>query len=309
MNRRTTLGAAAALAALPAQAQAQVQAQAPAQQPDRPAYRPHTVRSADGVEIATYDYGNPDGVPILLIHGYAQAAISWTMQTTNAALLREFRLVAIDLRGHCMSGKPEGHEHYRESRRWADDVKAVMDTLSLRRPVMVGWSYGGRLIGDYLQHHGSGNVGAVNFVCAVASGDPAYFGGAGRFIGQMVNADPLTAIRGTHDFLRACFEVQPHPGDMLTMMAFNGMVPRHVRISLGGRPAQYGEVLRALDVPVLVTQGERDQLIQMAMARYIAETVPGARLSAYAGIGHSPFWEQPERFNAELTALARSARR
>jgi non-heme chloroperoxidase len=302
LTRRSTLGAAAAAGALPA-----LPAQAQPVPPPTP--RQHAIRAPDGVEIAAYELGNPDGVPILFLHGYAQSAISWSRQSNAPALAGTFRLVAIDLRGHCMSGKPEGHEHYRDSRRWADDVKAVMDALSLRRPVLVGWSYGGRVVGDYLQHHGTDNVGAVNFVCAVASGDPALFGAGARFIAPMASPDPLSAIRGTHDFLRACFEVQPHPGDFITMMAFNMMVPRHVRISLGGRPAQYGDVLRALDVPVLVTQGERDQLIRMEMARYIAETAPGARLSAYAGIGHSPFWEQPERFNEELAALARSARR
>ena len=303
MNRRETLGMAAvlgAMGALPAQAQAPAAALP---------YRGHRVVSGDGVGIAAYEFGNPDGRPVLLIHGYAQSAISWTKQTADRALLENHRLVAIDLRGHCMSDKPEGHEFYREGRRWADDVKAVMDALSLRRPVLVGWSYGGRVIGDYLAEYGPGNVGAVNFVCAVGSADPALFGTGGRFIGQMVNADPLTAIRGTHDFLRACFEVQPHPGDFVTMMAFNSMVPRHVRISLGGRGADYVAALRALDVPVLVTQGDRDQLIRMEMARWIAAAVPGARLSAYEGIGHSPFWEAPERFNAELATLAAAARR
>lgn len=146
-------------------------------------------------------------------------------------------------------------------------------------------------------------------MCAVASGNPAHFGAAGRYIAPMTSADPLAAIRATQAFLRVCFEVQPSAEEFQIMLGFNMMVPRHVRISLGGRPAQYEAALRALDVPTLVTQGERDQLIQMAMARYIAGTVPGARLSAYAGIGHSPFWEDARRFNAELAALARSARR
>jgi pimeloyl-ACP methyl ester carboxylesterase len=303
MNRRETLGMAAmlgTLGALPAQAQAPNGALP---------YRAHRVVSGDGTGIAVYDYGNPEGRPVLLIHGYAQSAISWARQTNDRALLDTHRLVAMDLRGHCMSDKPEGDAFYRESQRWAEDVKAVMDALSLRRPVLVGWSYGGRVIGDYLAAHGPGNVGAVNFVCAVGSGDPALFGAGARFIAQMTSADPLTAIRGTHDFLRACFEVQPHPGDLLTMMAFNSMVPRHVRISLGGRPAEYAAAFRALDVPVLVTQGDRDQLIRMDMARWIAATVPGARLSAYEGIGHSPFWEAPERFSAELAALSAAARR
>ena len=133
-TRRETIGAAllaGAIPVLPAQAEAPV---------PPPPLRQHAIRSADGVEIAAYEIGNPDGVPILFIHGYAQSAISWSRQMYDRALAEEFRLVAIDLRGHCMSSKPEGREHYHDGRRWADDVKAVMDSLSLRRPVLVGWS-------------------------------------------------------------------------------------------------------------------------------------------------------------------------
>jgi pimeloyl-ACP methyl ester carboxylesterase len=37
--------------------------------------------------------------------------------------------------------------------------------------------------------------------------------------------------------------------------------------------------------------------------------IPGAKLSVYQGIGHSPFFEDPQRFNAELAAFVRSAQK
>ena len=42
-------------------------------------------------------------------------------------------------------------------------------------------------------------------------------------------------------------------------------------------------------------------------SRYTAASAPGARLSVYPGIGHSPFWEDAERFNRELAEFARGA--
>lgn len=307
-DRRGALALSALGAATLAQAQTPAPAPAPPAAPALP-YRPHTVRSPDGLNIAVYDHGNANGQPILLIHGYAQSALSWDRQTRDPDLAREFRLVAIDLRGHGMSDKPVGDAHYRTTRLWADDVKAVMDALGLARPVLVGWSYGGRVMGDYLATHGHGAIGAMNWVCAVSSSNPAGFGRGGRFVGQMTSPDPATAIRGTASFLRECFEVQPSTGDFETMLAFNMMVPRHVRISLGGRTADYEAQLRALEIPVLVTHGERDKLITMAMARGTAERVPGAQLSVYEEIGHAPFWEDAPRFNRELAELARRVRR
>jgi len=305
-DRRGMLAMGAAGAATLAQAQTPA-AQAPTA-PSLP-YRPHAVRTPDDLTIAAYEYGNPNGQPILLIHGYAQAAMSWDRQTSDPDLLREFRLVAMDLRGHGMSDKPVGDTHYRTPQLWADDVKAVIETVGLQRPVLVGWSYGGRVMGDYLTVHGHRAIGAMNWVCAISSGNPAGFGRGVRFLGAMTSADPATAIRGTVSFLRECFETQPVTGDFETMLAFNMMVPRHARLSLGGRTANYEAPLRALDIPVLVTHGLRDRLINLAMAQQTAGWAPGALLSTYEEIGHSPFWEDAPRFNRELAELARSVRR
>jgi pimeloyl-ACP methyl ester carboxylesterase len=307
-SRRQTLTAGVAAAAALPGGVTLAQAQAPAA-PALP-YRPHAIRTPDGLTLAAYEYGNPSGPAILFVHGYAQAALSWDRQTRDADLAREFRMVALDLRGHGMSDKPIGDAHYRTPKLWADDVQATIAQIGLARPTLVGWSYGGRVMGDYVNEHGTGGIGAMNWVCAVSSSaEPSRFGRGGRFIAPMTSPDPATAIRGTVGFLRECFELQPSTGDFETMLAFNMMVPRHVRISLGGRRVEFEERLRTIDLPVLVTQGQLDKLIDVTMGRHTAAIIPGARYSEYQNIGHAPFWEDAPRFNRELAELARSARR
>jgi len=39
----------------------------------------------------------------------------------------------------------------------------------LRRPVLVGWSYGGRVINDYLTHYGDGGIAGIDYVAAMGS--------------------------------------------------------------------------------------------------------------------------------------------
>ncbi len=87
------------------------------------------------------------------------------------------------------------------------------------------------------------------------------------------------------------------------MLAFNMMVPPN----MGGRTLNIDDILVALNLPVLVTQGSADRLILPAAAKYTAEKIPGAKLSMYDGIGHAPFWEDAARFNAELAAFVRAA--
>jgi pimeloyl-ACP methyl ester carboxylesterase len=50
-----------------------------------------------------------------------------------------------------------------------------------------------------------------------------------------------------------------------------------------------------------------DRIIAPAAGRYTASAVPGARLSLYEGIGHSPFFEDAPSFNAELAEFVRAA--
>lgn len=53
-----------------------------------------------------------------------------------------------------------------------------------------------------------------------------------------------------------------------------------------------------------VTQGDADTITKRAAAAHIVRCCPTARESIYAGVGHMPFLEQPERFNRELCKLA-----
>jgi pimeloyl-ACP methyl ester carboxylesterase len=56
----------------------------------------------------------------------------------NSDLTQDHRLVAMDMRGHGLSDKPL--QGYDDSKLWADDVNAVIETLSLDDPVLCGWS-------------------------------------------------------------------------------------------------------------------------------------------------------------------------
>ncbi len=58
--------------------------------------------------------------------------------------------------------------------------------------------------------------------------------------------------------------------------------------------------LTRITAPTLVVWGERDALTPLALGRVIAETITSARLIVLPNTGHSPMWERPEAFNAEV---------
>jgi non-heme chloroperoxidase len=269
-------------------------------------YKPITVKTPDGLTISAQEWGNPSGPEILFIHGFSQSHLSW-MRQVDSDLAREFRIITYDLRGHGNSDKPLEPAAYWDSKAWGDEVQAVIDTAGLKRPVLVGWSYAGRVISDYLATHGAGQLAGINFVDAPIKADPALIGDNLRNLPLMASEDLTTNITATRTFLHGCFSRQPGADDYETMLAFNMMVPPKVRAGLAGRPLDATEMMSKLKLPVLVTHGAEDRNARLGAGQYTASVIPGARLSVYQGIGHSPFYEDAPRFNTELAAFVRAA--
>jgi non-heme chloroperoxidase len=274
--------------------------------------RAHTVRGGGGLRLHVREWGPEDGLPILFIHGWSQNHLCWGRQY-ESALAGEFRLVAYDLRGHGMSEAPLEAEHYVEASRWADDVAAIIDELGLGRAVLVGWSYGAFVICDYVRAYGEDRVAAVSLVeGAVRLGEAAFGTLIGpAFLDHFAGAtddDLPTAIGTMRSFVRSCVVRPVTAEDLETAICWNVVVPAAVRRHLAAREIDCDDVLRALRVPVLVTQGRADAVVLPAMAEHVLATCPTAEPSWYDGVGHAPFLEDPERFNRELRALARRVR-
>jgi pimeloyl-ACP methyl ester carboxylesterase len=265
------------------------------------------VRTPDGLAIAASEWGNPSGAEIVFIHGLSQCSLSWMRQLSDAELARDFRMIAYDLRGHGASEKPVEKEKYGQDRLWADELSAVIAAAGLRRPLLVGWSYGGRVISDYVRAYGHDRIAGINFVAAVTKSGNEFLGPEIKNVSGMISDDLVTSITAARAFLRACFATQPSTDDFETMLAYNMVVPARVRAAVVSRTPNPGDILPNLALPVLVTHGARDRVILLAFGQFTAAAIPNARLSIYEDAGHSPFYEDAPRFNRELAAFARVA--
>ncbi len=269
-------------------------------------YRSFSVTAPDGARLAAREWGNPEGAEILLIHGISQSQLSFLRQT-RSALAEEFRLVSFDLRGHGESAKPEGRERYCEMRPWADDVQAVIAAARLKKPVLVGWSFGARVIAHYLGVHGEIAIGGINFAGGRAVFDAAIAmrGAGAAFLAPMQSPDLEVNIPATADFVRACFARPLDEAEFRFMLALNMVVPPYVREAALASPVDLGVVLSGVSVPTLISHGRLDQVVLPATADYTAGLMQNARLSWYDSAGHAPFYEDAARFNAELAAFVR----
>lgn len=267
------------------------------------------VNTADGVTLSVFEWGDPAGPEILLIHGQAQCHLAFERQIAGP-LARNHRLVAFDLRGHGASAKPLDSAFYQDGKRWADDVAAVIEKKRLQRPVLVGWSLGGRVIRQYLMHHGDARLSGINFVSCRPIEDPKVIGPGSHAALADRPRDLGGRIVGAIDFLRACFNKQPDPDAFTFAVAYNLMMPFEARDAIGAWSTDAAATIAALrkvTVPTLITHGRADRLVLPMAAEMTAEAIKGARISWYEDCGHSPFYEDAPRFNRELASFVASA--
>src|SRR5215210_1668899 len=271
----------------------------------------HNVIGGAGLRLHVREWGDGAGPSILFIHGWSQCHLCWRGQY-ESPLANDFRLVAVDLRGHGMSDAPLEPEHYDDAQLWADDVAAVIDQLELSRPVLVGWSYGGFVICDYLRVYGATRIAGIDFVGAAVTLNTSAYGtliGPG-FLDNIVGAtsdDLPTNIEAIRKFVRACTVSQLSDDMFETASCWNMAVPAKIRAALVAREINSDDVLAALAIPVLMSHGREDRVILPAMGEQILSTYPTAMSSWYRDIGHALFLEDSARFNKELSQFAHQA--
>ena len=265
------------------------------------------------VPLHVPEWGNPDGPPILFVHGWSQAHQSWAHQLGGA--LDDFRLIAPDLRGHGMSAKPEAASHYDASIPWGTDIANIIATLKLHNPYLVGWSMGGWVVQDYLRHFGDADISGVALVgTSLTTGthmpsvsretrlaDPAV-------AAQGMNSDDLSEnLEATIAFLGICTANPLSSQDLAAMTAINMACPPAVRRAARSRHEDYRATTSAATKPISILWGKHEKLALPAMIDECRAHLPGAECIEYAHSGHAPFWEQPDQFNADLSRLATEA--
>ena len=185
-----------------------------------------------GLKLHAREWGNPEGPPLLFIHGWSQSDLCWLNQV-RGDLAGTSRIVTFDLRGHGLSDKPPAPEHYASGQLWADDVAAVIDQAGLEQPILVAWSYGGYIVADYLRAYGDAHIGGINLVGAATILRPPAFDHIGP--GLLENAqgmcvpDLFANIAATRRFLRACTSRPLGDDELAAALAWNMVVPSAVR--------------------------------------------------------------------------------
>ncbi|PRX45528.1 alpha-beta hydrolase superfamily lysophospholipase [Prauserella shujinwangii] len=264
------------------------------------------VVGAGGARIGVRVEGNEAAPAIVFVHGWAQSAKAWDRQFADPELRRRFRMVALDLRGHGASDVPAGG--YDDPETWAGDLAAVLG-LAGEPAVVVGWSYGGLVIADYLRVRGTAGLAGIVLVGAITE---IGRGRAGGRVGpamrgalpDALSADLDVALPALTGLARG-MAARELPGPTAqSLLGASLAVPPSVRGALFRREVDSAEVLAAVDVPTLVLHGTEDAVVDVTAGEYAAGKIPGCATRWWEGVGHLPFVEAASEFDATLLRFA-----
>jgi len=267
----------------------------------------HRIRGGGGTVLHVVETGNSSGRPILFIHGFSQCWLTWSRQLSSD-LAEDYRLVAVDMRGHGLSDRPR--EGYADSRLWADDVNAAIQALSLEDPILCGWSYG-LVILDYIRHYGEDGISGVQLVGAITKlGSeeamsvltPEFL----KLVPGFFATDVEESVRSLESLVRLCFVQEPSAEDLYLMLGYNLSVSPYVREALLSRSLDNDDLLPEIRKPVLITHGAEDAIVKPAVVDQHKASIAHAQIQVIANAGHAAFWDDAASFNRRLRSFSES---
>ncbi len=266
----------------------------------------YSVTSNDGVKIAVQESGNPNGPAIILVHGLLGSRLNWDAQVQSPQL-RQYRIITYDLRGHGLSDKPSGAQPYHDGRHWADDLAAVIKGSHAVKPVVVGWSLGGVVISNYLATYGDRDIAGAVYVDGVVELAPGQIVDHPEVYANMNSPDLKTHLDGERTFVGLCFNRRPDVDAFSRLLANAAMASWDMQKEIPTMTVFAADGIGKARVPLLFIYGGHDALVDthVTLAR-AAELNPRIASKVYAGSGHAPFIEEPDRFNHDLAEFVRS---
>ena len=267
----------------------------------------YMVTSKDGVRLSVQESGNPNGPPVIFIHGLLGSRLNWEAQVQSPEL-RKYRIITYDLRGHGLSNKPSGASPYHDGRRWADDLEAVIDGSHARKPVVVGWSLGGVVISNYLATYGDDNIAGAVYVDGVVELAPGQIVDHPEVYRDMNSPDLKTHLDGERTFIGLCFNRRPDADTFSRLLANAALASWDMQKEIPTMAVFAAEALSKTRVPLLFIYGGRDALVDTPTTLARAKALnPRIQSKVYVDAGHAPFIEEPDRFNHDLAEFVRSA--
>lgn len=231
-----------------------------------------------GAKIYYAVYGK--GSPVVLLHGGLGHAGQFGFQVP--ALADKFQVIAIDSRGQGRSTNGKAAITYAVM---AADVVAVLDKLAVKRASFVGWSDGGEIALKLA-------IGCPDRVDRMI-----VFGANYDANGSKPRSRPNPTFNAY--MVRSRAEYDRLSKDRAGAMPYKALV--EALTPLWRNPSEITkDQLRAIQAPVLMADGDHDEVIELDQIKEMAELIPNGKLKVFANTSHFAMWQDPASFNTAM---------
>ena len=273
-----------------------------------------SVGQENNADIELYYEDHGAGQPVVLIHGYPLSGRAWDKQVP-VLLEAGYRVITYDRRGFGKSSQPAAGYDYGT---FAADLSALLEYLDLRDAVLAGHSMGTGEVTRYLGRYGSARVAKGVLVAPIppyllqAPGNP---GGVpqGLFDGfaAAARADTPAWMKG---FLGSFYSDGTDGAALVSEQAFQASWNLAVTASaaaavacIGTWATDFRDDLPAIDVPVLVIQGDADQVLPLdKTGKRLPALIKDASLAVVEGGPHAIPWTHAAQVNTALLGFLRA---
>ncbi len=233
--------------------------------------------------------------PLVLCHGAGGNHASWFQQVAHFAAER--LVITWDHRGY---GRSSDRGDQTGPLVASGDLLAVLDAIGIDRADLVGQSMGGWTVV-------AAALARPHLARSLVLTDSTGGFTTDRLLAQRDRVRPRAPLRdvlGDHPALGEAFSARsPELAHLYQSLGRMGTAdPDTVIMRL--LDVTYGENEAAqLTMPSLLIVGDHDQLFAPAVIRSLADLLPDARVVEVSGAGHSPYFEEPQRWNEALDSF------
>jgi 3-oxoadipate enol-lactonase len=244
------------------------------------------------LELNYHEQGS--GEPLVFIHGLGGNATIWRFQLE--ALSHNYRVLALDLRGHGKSGYRA--EEPVSIRAFADDVVALLAKLGLYQAHFCGLSLGGMIALEIFVRYPA-RVKSLILADTTAHFPPPQTREEllGHF-DRLEMASWAALLAGRILRRQAPSELRQ---EVTQMLATNQRALYRAGL-IATFDSDYRWVLPLLDLPTLILVGEEDRATPSRCAEYLQVNIPGSVLQVIPQAAHLSNLENPAVFNRQISA-------
>ncbi|WP_428030793.1 alpha/beta fold hydrolase [Ancylobacter sp.] len=266
--------------------------------------------------------GEPNGRTVVLLHGKNFCGATWEA-TIKALAGSGYRVVAPDQIGFCASTKPEGYQF--SLNQLADNTHKLLAALGIEKAMIMGHSMGGMLAARYALSFPQATETLV-LVNPIGLEDWQAKGVPYATIDTLYQGELKTSFDSIKNYQLTFYyngQWKPEYDRWVAMSA--GLAGGPGKEIVAWNQAQTSDMiftqpvvheLGNIAVPTLLFVGTNDKTAPGAnraskevaqslgnyaeLGKQAAKAIPGARLIAFDGLGHSPQVEAPEEFHRAL---------